>query len=131
MIAWIVATSPARRARQEAVDDVPVEVSDHRHAGPGAAEERVHDDDPGRQELDVGAGAAAQRRDAREQLPVEEQPDHRLDEKQRDPDRLAHQVPHLAPDEEPRVHDRPHAASSGSRVVGRRRRRVCGPSRTS
>ena len=102
---------PARRRGQEAVDDVAVEVGDHRHPGPRAAEESVHDDDSRQEELDVRAGAAAERRDAREELAVEQQPDHRLDEQERDPDRLAHEVAELAPDHPPGVRDDPHDAA--------------------
>ena len=80
--AWIIAVSPradrlrerdrepARGRREEALDDVVLEVVDHRHPRPRAAEERVHDDDPREQELDVRAacrraGAARARRAAR------------------------------------------------------------------
>ena len=108
--AWSTAMMPARTTcermiakrdagrGEEAVDHVPVEVDDHRHARPAAAEERVHADDPRREELDVAVGAAAQRADAREELAVEQEPDQRLDHHQRDPDRLAHQVAQLPHD---------------------------------
>jgi hypothetical protein len=89
---------PRRRRSEEAVDDVTVEVADRRHARPAPAEEGVHTDDPRRQERDVRRRAAAQRADAREELPVEQQPDERLDHHERDPDRLAHEVPELADD---------------------------------
>ena len=100
-----------RRRREEALDDLVVEVGDHRHPAPRRAEERVHDDDRGREERDVRAGAeAAEPRHVAEELPVEDEPDHRLHEQQHDPDRLAHQVARLAHGHEPGVAEHGHPA---------------------
>ena len=67
--AWIAAVSAERticestiakrdgRRGEEPLDDLVVEVVDHRHAAPRRAEERVHDDDRRCEERDVRAGA--------------------------------------------------------------------------
>src|SRR5206468_132681 len=55
---------------------------------------------------------AAETRHVLEQLPVEQQPDHRLHEEQHEPDRLASQVARLAHDHEPRVTERLHVPRS-------------------
>src|SRR5581483_1560605 len=104
----------ARRGRcEEALDDLVLEVVDHRHAAPRRAEEAVHHDDRGREERDVRAGAEpAEPRDVLEELAVEDQPDHRLDDHHHDPDRLAHQVHRLAHDHEPGVTDDGHPPRS-------------------
>src|SRR4051794_15028574 len=51
---------------EETVDDVTVEVGDHRHARPRAAEERVHADDAGKQERDIRRAARPLRARLRE-----------------------------------------------------------------
>ena len=63
-----------------------------------------------------------------EELPVEDEPDHRLHEHEHDPDRLAHQVAHLPHDHEPGVAERrsccrgPPRRSRGPCSGDRRRR---------
>src|SRR3989442_10077078 len=58
---------------------------------------------------------AAQRRHPREQLPVEDEPDHRLDDEQDHPDRLALEVAHLPHDHPPRVRSEEHTSELQSR----------------
>jgi hypothetical protein len=104
-----------------AIDELPLEVEDHPHAAPGAAEEGVHDDDRGGEEGHVGGRPkAAEVDDALEQLSVEDEPDDRLDQQQRDPDRLPHEVAPLAEDHEPRVARGLHAAASSSSAANSR-----------
>jgi len=98
------------------LDDTAVEVVDHGHAVPRPLEERRHDHDAGREELDVrGRVEAGQLDDAPEELAVEDEPEEGLHEHREDPDRLADEVAHMAAVLEPGVRDRlGHAPSSSS-----------------
>ena len=107
--------APSRRRREEALDDAAVEILDRPHSRPGAGEERGHDRDPGRQVVDVRNSAeAVQIGDPAEELAVEQQPDHRLDEHEHDPDRLAREVPHHTQEEDERLADGGHLPASSS-----------------
>ena len=74
------ATAPHRRD-EEAVHDAGDDVVDEAHARPAGRGERRHDDHPGREEVDVGAGVeAGDLGDRLEQRAEEQQPDDRLDQ---------------------------------------------------
>ena len=127
IIAWIVATTADCRTRANTIAlrragvarnrsiDAAVEVLDRSHAGPGAGEEGGHDRDPRGQVVDVRRRPEARQfGDAPEELAVEQEPEHRLDQHQRDPDRLSQQVPHQPDEQEQRLGERAHVPARSS-----------------
>ena len=97
----------AGRRGEEPVHDAAVHVLDVGRAGPGAAEQRHHHDDAGREELQIAAVVAESRDvdDRLEQLPEQQQPDDRLDEVDDEEGRHASGGPQLARGEEGGVGD--------------------------
>ena len=87
----------ADRRDQEARGDAAVEVLDQRHPAPGRVEHRGHHDHAGRQERDVGVAVEAGDLDhPLEQRAEQQQPDHRLDQRDRHEPGLAPQLAQVA-----------------------------------
>ncbi len=118
--------APDRRD-EEAVHDAALHVVDERHAVPAGRRDRRHDDDAGREVVDVAAALEARDvDDALEERAEEQQPDDRLDERDRNPGGLADEGAQVAQRDVPAVAERSHAAvssrSARSRPRGRRGR---------
>ena len=117
--------APHRRD-EEAGGDAAVDVFDQRHPAPGRVEHRRHHHHAGGEERDVGVPVEARDLDdLLEQRAEQQQPDHRLHQRDADEPRLAPQLAQMADRHVQGLPDQRHRFTSAA-VPRPRPRRTCG-----